>query len=141
MYRVYHTPMQELERESAGDFVGIIRMENVMFKELLLMVGPRITKGRAGKPCGRPLEDGLKLEVMLRFLASGNSYRSIAFSFRVPHNTISKFIPGVCQAMTDEYIGETMPVFQNSGVGVGESRSHSSSSVCDHRQTAVSCTM
>eukprot|EP00057_Strongylocentrotus_purpuratus_P028550 XP_011683024.1 PREDICTED: putative nuclease HARBI1 [Strongylocentrotus purpuratus] len=53
-----------------------------------------------GRP---PLQPGLKLAITLRFLATGNSFRSLEFSFRVAHNTISIFIPVVCQAIVDEY--------------------------------------
>ena len=48
----------------------------------------------------------MKLAITLRFLATGNSYRSLAFAFRVPHNTISLFVPEVCQAIIDEYQDE-----------------------------------
>lgn len=34
---------------------------------------------------------------------TGNSYKSLQYSFRVAHNTISLFIPEVCQAIVDEY--------------------------------------
>lgn len=107
MFGQYSTLMQELERESAGDFVGFMRMEPGMFQELLLRVAPRITKGRL-RGCRTPLEPGLKLAMTLRYMATGNSYRSLAYSFRVPHNTISGFVPEVAQAIVDEYLGETM---------------------------------
>lgn len=50
-----------------------------------------------------PLEPGLKLVITLRYLATGDSYRSLAYNFRVAHNTISTFIPEVCSAIYDEY--------------------------------------
>jgi hypothetical protein len=40
--------------------------------------------------------------IALRFLATGNTYHSLAFSFRVPHNTISLFVPEVCEAIISE---------------------------------------
>ena len=60
--------------------------------------------------CRRPLEPGLKLVITLRFLASGSSFRSLCFNFRVPHNTICGFIPEVCQAIYDEYQEELFNV-------------------------------
>lgn len=57
------------------------------------------------------MEPGLKLAITLRFLATGNSYRSLAFEFRVAHNSICQFIPEVCTAIYEEYKEEmfTMP--------------------------------
>jgi len=49
------------------------------------------------------LEPGLKLVITVRFLATGNSYRSLAFSFRVAFNTISLFVPEVCEVIFEEY--------------------------------------
>ena len=37
-----------------------------------------------------------KLALTLRFLATGESYASLSFLFRIHHSTISKFIPLVC---------------------------------------------
>lgn len=56
--------------------------------------------------CRAPLEPGLKLAITLRYLATGASYRDLAFAFRVAHNTISLFIPEVCQAIFEEYQAE-----------------------------------
>lgn len=53
-----------------------------------------------------PLKPGLKLAITLRFLATGNSYKSLAFDFRVAHNTISLFVPEVCRAILEEYRDE-----------------------------------
>ena len=50
-----------------------------------------------------PLEPGLKLVVTLRYLATGNSYKSLEYSFRVSNSTISQFIPRVCTAIYEEY--------------------------------------
>ncbi|KAK6172139.1 hypothetical protein SNE40_015867 [Patella caerulea] len=44
---------------------------------------------------------GEKLAITLRFLASGDSYKSLEFLYRMPRNTICQFIPEVCQAIYD----------------------------------------
>jgi hypothetical protein len=104
----YDTLFRELDRESQGDYVGFVRMDRNLFAELVRRVSPHITKGR-GK--GRtPLEPELKLVVTVRYLATGNSYRSLAYSFRVPHNTISLFIPEVCKAISAVFKDELFTV-------------------------------
>ena len=76
-----------------------------MYQELLRRIGPRIAKSIEGRP---PLDPALKLNITLRFLATGDSYRDLEYQFLVAHNTISKFIPEVCEAVVDEYRDEQM---------------------------------
>ena len=51
----------------------------------------------------RSLDPGLKLAIALRYLASGDSYHSLMYGFRVAHNTISSIVPEVCEAIIEEY--------------------------------------
>ena len=97
-YGMYHTLMRELERESEGDFVCLMRMEPEMFREILMRVSERIRKQTT--KFRKPLEPGLKLAITLRHLATGESCHSLTFAFRVPHNTISLLIRKVCQQIT-----------------------------------------
>ena len=99
LFGQYHTLMMEINRECQGDFVNYMRMQTAMFHELLQRITPRIQKSTRYR---KPLEPGLKLATALRYLASGNSYKSQQYFFRVAHTTISLFIPVVCQALIDE---------------------------------------
>jgi hypothetical protein len=99
----YAKLMGELERQSDGDFKGFLRMEPAMFHELVTRVGPRIAKSQEGRT---PLLPGLKLAVTIRFLATGNSYHDLGYTFRMAHNTISLFVPQVCEAIVEEYRDE-----------------------------------
>lgn len=82
-----------------------------MFDEVLDRVRPHVEKAQTWYR--DPLPPGLKLAVTLRYLATGNSYRSLAYEFRVSHNIISLFIPEVCQATINEYSSDVFHCPQN----------------------------
>ncbi|KAL5010106.1 hypothetical protein ScPMuIL_012411 [Solemya velum] len=86
LFGQYETLMRELENEHASDFKSYLRVEPALWQELLDRVGPRITKSQRYRA---PLDPGLKLAITLRYLATGASYRDLAFAFRVAHNTIT----------------------------------------------------
>lgn len=92
-FGLYDQLMTELRREDRQSFVHFLRMPTEMFDEILQRVGPRIAKQNTFYR--NPLEPGLKLAITLRHLASGAKYRSMQYGWRVPHNTISVFIPEV----------------------------------------------
>ena len=77
-----------------------------LFDELLIRVGPRITKHNTNYR--EDPHPGLKFSLTLRDLASGIKYHSMSYGWRVPHNTISLLIPKVCQAIIDEYKDEVI---------------------------------
>lgn len=101
----YDTLMNELRQEARGDFKAFLRMEADVFTQILARIEARITKSSSGRA---PLMPGLKFAITLRFLATGNSYRSLAFGFRVAHNTISLFVPEVCDALVEEFREEQL---------------------------------
>ena len=103
--------MAELEWEHHGDFTNYLRMDPAMFHELLQRLTPRLTKKDTN--CRAALQPGLKLAITLRFLASGATYHSLSFAFRVPHNTISLFVSEELQAIVDEYSDEVVSVTDN----------------------------
>ena len=55
-----------------------------------------------------PLQVGFKLAATLPSLATGNSYPSLQYSFRVEASTIGKFIPEVCKAIIAVYKDEVL---------------------------------
>jgi len=106
MYGQYEKLMHELTTEDQTSFNNFLRVDADIFMTLLHRVGPRIE--RQDTFFRKALPPGLNLAVTLRYLATGDSYKSLAYSFRVAFNTISIFIPEVCQAIIDEYSSEVL---------------------------------
>ncbi|XP_041364377.1 protein ALP1-like [Gigantopelta aegis] len=102
----YEQLMVELGAEDQSSFKNVLRMEPDILREILQCVSHRIQKKDTF--FRKALEPGLKLAITLRYLATGNSYKSLQYSFRVAHNTICKFIPEICQAIINEYTAEVM---------------------------------
>ena len=103
---MYEQLMAELEREDAAGFKNFVRVEPQMFYELLQRLGPRLTKQDSWYR--KALNPGLKLAITLRYLASGDSYHSMMYGFRVAHNTISGIVREVCEAIIAEYANEVV---------------------------------
>ena len=55
-----------------------------------------------------PLPPGSKIAITLRYLATGDSYKTLIYSFRVALNTISLFVPEVCEAIYQIYKEEQL---------------------------------
>ena len=89
-----------------GSFRNFVRVEPAMFRELLLRLRPRLEK--IDTFFRKSLDPGLKLAITLRYLATGDSYRSLQYGFRVAFNTISRVIPEVCEALIEELAHEVM---------------------------------
>lgn len=106
----YDTLMNELRLEDRrGGYKSFLRMESDVFLQILVRVEARIRKKNTQRA---PLLPGLKLAITLRFLATGISYRGLEFYFRVAHNTISLFVPEVCEVALVGQIVEVGPRFE-----------------------------
>lgn len=86
----YARLMKELRDEDSKGFCNFLRMDYEIYREILNRIEHRIT----GIPLNyrEPLSPGIKLAITLRYLATGDSYHSLMYGFRVAHNTISKVI-------------------------------------------------
>jgi hypothetical protein len=74
-----------------------MRMGVEKFDELLRLVESYISKTDTIMKAAIPAR--LKLEVTLRFLATGESFSSLALLFRIPPCTISRFLPETLQSV------------------------------------------
>ena len=64
-----------------------------------------------------PIDPGERLAITLRFLATGESYSSLMYQFRVGKSTISALIPEVCDAIYKQLESEVlrMPQMRKNG--------------------------
>ena len=53
----------------------------------------------------QPIDPEIKIAITLRFLATGESYESLMYQFRVHSSTISKFIAVVCNKIYETFKG------------------------------------
>ncbi|XP_071631915.1 putative nuclease HARBI1 [Temnothorax longispinosus] len=85
--------MQITDREK---FFNYFRMTPEVFEELLTLVGPRIQKEEV---CRIPISARTRLQLTLRWLASGDSLASHSYAFRIACNTASKIVRETCTAL------------------------------------------
>ena len=89
--------LDKLKLNDATGFTNFTRLTPTDFEELLLMVGGQImkqdTKFRETIPAS------VRLAVTLRFLASGDSFASLMYTFRISKQAISQIVPEVCEAI------------------------------------------
>ncbi|XP_026497887.2 uncharacterized protein LOC113402004 [Vanessa tameamea] len=89
-------PALECDVEDHDNF---FRIPKNLFDDLLRKVEKRIEK--KDTLFREALPARLKLEVTLRYLATGDSYKSLYYLFRVSPSIMSSFIPEVCDALYD----------------------------------------
>ncbi|XP_072306548.1 uncharacterized protein [Eucyclogobius newberryi] len=96
----YHHLLQELRLDE--------QHFHDLFDDLLSRVGARITYQDTNYRRSIPAAE--RLSICLRYLATGDSYRTIASSFRVGVSTVASIVPDVAAAIWDCLVGEFMAV-------------------------------
>ncbi|XP_035661294.1 protein ALP1-like [Branchiostoma floridae] len=100
-YGLYDQLMAQLAEGDVKSFINFMRMEPEMFYKLVEDLTPKIKKKTTR--WREPLPPALRLAVTLRYLATGESYQSLGYAFRVAPNTLVSMVPEVCQAIYDHY--------------------------------------
>lgn len=93
----YAQLLRELVNEVPQLYKNFLRMNIADFNNLLEMVSPLIKKEDTNMR--ESISPGERLALTLRFLATGDSFMSLQYLFRIPQSTISKIIPEVCDAI------------------------------------------
>lgn len=97
---VYAKLLMELRTGDSGEqrlYRNFLRMEENRFNHLLSKVGPLIEKNDT--KFRQSISAGERLALTLHYLATGNSFRSLQYTFRIPQPTISIIIPEVLDAI------------------------------------------
>ena len=84
-----------------SSFMCFVRMCSSDFEKLIQLVSPLLSKPVSRGNNFRPRLSVLdKLCMTLRYLASGNNYRSLQLSYDIHHTTLCGFVPEVCDAIS-----------------------------------------
>jgi len=89
--------LNDLNKEDGTNFYNFCRMSSSTFNNLLKMIAPSIEKQDTNYRKAIPANE--RLAITLRYLATGDSYISLAYTFKVSKQTISRIIPEVCAAI------------------------------------------
>uniref|UniRef100_A0A8C5ET92 Zgc:194221 n=1 Tax=Gouania willdenowi TaxID=441366 RepID=A0A8C5ET92_GOUWI len=103
----FHCLLQELRLDD-GRFQRYLRLTVAQFDDLLGRIGPRIS--RQDTNYRRSISASEQMSICLRYLATGDSFRTIANSFRVGVSTVSYIVPEVAAAIWDCLVEEFMAV-------------------------------
>lgn len=98
----------ELRAEEPKLYRNFMRMNSEQFDNLLALVTPYIQKEDTNMRAS--ISAGERLVLTLRYLATGDSFRSLQYLFRIPVSTISAIIPEVLDAIYTVLVGEYLQV-------------------------------
>lgn len=92
-----HLAHEELRFEDSDYFQRFFRLRADLFDQLVDMVTPFIQRQDTNmRKCISPRD---RVSVTLRFLATGEAYRSLEYSMRIPACTISRIVPETCRVI------------------------------------------
>lgn len=94
-----------LRLEDQAGLQNFARMSVSDFEKLATIIGPQIAKRDTNFRETIPINE--RLAVTLRFLATGDSYTSLMYLFKISKQLISVIVPEVCEALIkglQEYI-------------------------------------
>ena len=85
--------------EDTQGYKEMLRMDHQCFTYILSAIEKDITPGELEKGGLKPIHPDERLTLILRFLATGKTYRSLSFQFRISRSAISYIVQEVCSAI------------------------------------------
>jgi hypothetical protein len=93
----YHTICKELTVEDTLCFSEYMRMPHEKFVALVQAIGPLLTKQETHMR--KSIEPNERLALAIRYVATGETFQSLFFQFRIGKSTISQIVMEVCDAI------------------------------------------
>ena len=93
----YHTLFRELAAEDTLGFGEYMRMPHAKFLALVEVVGPLLTKQETHMRTS--IAPNERLALAIRYLATGETFQSLSFQFRIGKGTVSQIVMEVCDAI------------------------------------------
>lgn len=98
-HSVSYNLIPQLEKFYPEEYRNYLRVTPSQFNKLLSIVQCKIEK----QVCVRmPIPSKMRLQILLRYLANGNSMMSLAYEFRLSQATVKKIIDETCDAIWSE---------------------------------------
>lgn len=95
--------LQAIDGEGPNDRIHeFFRLNREEFLHILSLIGPKIR--REDTHMRKAITPKHRLAVTLRFLATGDSYESLAYLFRVSRRSVSLIVREVCSLLIQEYV-------------------------------------
>ena len=94
----YHNLWNELRLEDAETFKNIMRMSIKTFQDLLRLVEKDITPMERCSGT-RPILAAERLTILIRYLATGHTFKDLSLEFRVSERSISNIVSEVSRAI------------------------------------------
>lgn len=88
--------VREMRRHDDEEFFQFTRLSIAKFDELLVLVGPSLLKQNSRKDVLSPY---LRLLITLRYLATGESFKSLHLTFRVGRSTVAEVVYSTCKVI------------------------------------------
>lgn len=89
----------DLSIENTGQFKNFCRMSSEDFQILIELIGPKIQKRDTNFRDCIPVKE--RLAITLRFLATGDSFISLSYLFKVSKQSISTIVSEVCKVLVE----------------------------------------
>ena len=106
--RCFNNIVKELKVEDRLGFREMFRMDVGDFEFILGKISHLISPRQMSNFGGHlPIMPDERLALTLRYIATGESFQSLSFQFRISLNAVSYIIKGCCNALVDELV----PVF------------------------------